>query len=406
MAEIILSSVGLGRGISSQRKYWRSRALSGLALAMCFLAGTCQVAMAGKKVQATTTPTTTRTQKPPIVIPTNTRRPQTLPLQYPYQPQPSYRPSYQGYRNPALNNNPAYNHPPGYHGLNANAGSNGNTGPNRGSRTSFQTAPGITRAPFHSGSRGMFGSLFQGSRGSRGYKSLSSFSTRGMPTTFRRDKATGGYELAVGSNLLDLGSPTKASIVAVQDFPTSQLTVMRASSPDCPVDYVAVDVSNAPYHNWHMGDCHTDLTFWTNGNQLFAESVEQDDGRTWVYSNGNMYGPLQKSAVFAGSTPPPSTPPTSDAESAARDSQPATDDATSPASSEPSSTDTNASASNSSSTQHSKRHDASSSVSAAVTPPAPQHLPRTALFDPSCLNGAPPVEAQNTPCTYTPGAPG
>jgi len=257
------------------------------------------------------------------------------------------------------------------------------------------TADARSRTPFPTHLGGPFSAR---PHGSRGFGSMVSFRTRGTPTTFRRDIATGNFEIAVGPNLLDLGAPTSASVLAVQEYGDSQLTIVQASSSECPIDYLVVDVSTAPYHNWHLGDCSTPLTFWSDDGQLFAEPANGDDTRTWVYSGGRMYGPMQRSAVFAGSqAPPPAPPPETSA---------ATDDSTAQqdtSADEPAPSQSGDDAKQAPPKRIASAPPAKKVATATVTPPAPKHVPPTARFDPSCLGGAPPIEAQNTPCTYTPG---
>jgi hypothetical protein len=372
-----------------QRNSLRSVALGGLALAVFFLIASGETALAGKKTAVTVHP-----QKSSTTTPVKPGQPPNQLFKFPFQRQPANQPAQSGGFRWNQNSKPS--------NQNTRAFNSGN------SLSSFnRNAPGITRSPFHSTNRGFLG-LFQGAPGSKGYKSLSSFRARGVPTAFRRDRATGDFELLVGPNLLDLGAPESASVVAVQDLPDGQLTILRASSEDCPVDYVAVDASAAPYHNWHMGDCHTNLAFWTNGNQLFAQSAEPGDGRTWVYSGGRMYGPLAQTAVFRGSMPAPPPPPQDEPATEPQDSSQAGDEAQPPADSGPP-PDSTQTASSTTNTKHSSHHSSAQQSDATqanntAAPPTPQRLPRTARFDPSCLNGAAPIEAQNTPCTYTPGS--
>jgi hypothetical protein len=168
-------------------------------------------------------------------------------------------------------------------------------------QNAFAYPPG--KAPFGSG--GFFHRILHGARGQQGYASLSFFRTKHGHASLRRDIGSGEFEMVVGDDLLDLGAPTNAQVVAVETLGDRQITVLQATSDDCPVDYIAVDVSAEPYQDWHMGDCHTPLSVWTNGQQLFAEAANQPDPQTWVYSGGQMYGPVPKSNLFRNSPPPP-----------------------------------------------------------------------------------------------------
>ncbi|HTQ15423.1 MAG TPA: hypothetical protein VMH86_16255 [Rhizomicrobium sp.] len=397
---------------SGQKRGRRGIVLAGI-VGLCATALAAGPALAGKKPASTKTYTPVTVSKPA----TGTRpqfgtQPQNQVFKFPWQ-QPQKSPyqngsqNSQGFGSQNRTANPfgnPFSSNRNSHSNNSHLNQNANPAYGQGKHGFGSTGftQDVTRSPFHSKNKGFFGSIFQKPPGSKGYRSFSTFYARGTPATFRRDRATGSFQLLVGANLLDLGAPNSASVVAVQDFAHGQVTVMQDSTDDCPTDYVAVDATTAPYHNWHMGDCHTNLAFWTNGNQLFAQSTAPGDGRVWVYSEGQMYGPLQQNAVFHGAPPAPPPPeqagPPPDQSNGDEDQGP---DSQTPAQPAP---DQAAPAGDTGHARKSHKTQADTSTAAAAAPPAPQRLPRTARFDPSCLKGAQLIDPADTPCsTYDPG---
>ncbi|MGD0189129.1 MAG: hypothetical protein ABSD74_00140 [Rhizomicrobium sp.] len=238
------------------------------------------------------------------------------------------------------------------------------------------------------------------------YSPISSFITHHRRVNFGKDNNTGNYAMTVGAYQLQLGAPADAEIVAVQDTPSNPVTVLQSSTPDCPVDYVAVDVSSPPFHNWHMGDCHTPLNFSTDGQQMFAQPADRSDGRVWIYSQGQMYGPIDRATAFAGSEGAPGSAP----------SQPSSGQlSTQTASNAPGDQGNSTAATDSTPpapkpAHHKKPRTTSTTDQSQADSLAPKAIPRTVRFDPNCLNSAPTIDANNTPYntvgSFTPGTAG
>jgi len=141
-----------------------------------------------------------------------------------------------------------------------------------------------------------------------GVETVATFNTHWGPSAVLLNKVTGNYQFVFGRQstfLLDRPQPQNISVVGLDELGPREILILRGSFANCPVSYAVWDITRYPLRTWRVGDCQRELSFSRVGNDLLAENVNEADPKTWVYSNGSLYGPRLRSTLLASRNPAP-----------------------------------------------------------------------------------------------------